>query len=49
VTFYTVFVIELQSRRAEVRVLRPGRLLICNRDPNGAGQWSGSIEARVSG
>ena len=35
-TFSTVFVIELQSRRAEVRVLRPGRLLICDRDP----KWS---------
>ena len=62
-TFYTVFVIELQSRRAEVvgctrhpdealvaqamrhltdgveRVLRPGRLLICDRDP----KWSRAV------
>jgi hypothetical protein len=62
VTFYTVFVIELQSRRVEVvgctrhpdeafvvqamrhlidgveGVLRPCRLLICDRDP----KWQGS-------
>jgi transposase InsO family protein len=63
VTFYTVFVIELQSRRVQVvgctrhpdeafvvqamrhltdgveRVLRPGRVLICDRDP----KWSRAV------
>ena len=63
VTFYTAFVIELQSRRVRVfgstrypdqtfvvqalrplaggedDILRPGRVLICDRDP----KWSGTV------
>ena len=64
VTFYTAFVIELQSRRVRVvgstrypdetfvvqalrpltdsvDMLRPGRVLICDRDP----KWSGTVAA----
>jgi hypothetical protein len=73
VTFYTEFVIELRSRRAEVvgcthypdeafvvqamrhltdgveRVLRPGRQLICDRDPKWSRAVVGFHRGEVSG
>jgi putative transposase len=69
VTYYTVFVIELHSRRVRIvgvtrfpdeafvlqamreltdavdGVLRPGRVLICDRDP----KWSSRVEAFLTG